>query len=169
MVAKKSIRTMFFIALITICRLALNIVWLHSMIYQYFTGHNFILQGGVHLMQKELRKTVSRAVMLLADSHYALPDEKIVVAPLACNEHFYLHVEAQPHTVLVQYQLKWRRFFYISALLNLEKYYHVATRMLSFECSAEARFSTGYQRLQRKGGRMRSFYDCLAKVKGKDG
>ncbi|MFH8134995.1 glycosyltransferase family 4 protein [Pantoea osteomyelitidis] len=86
--------------------------------------------GRVHLMQKELRKTVSRASMLITDSHYTkreltefftIPDEKIAVAPLACNNQFYPRSEADVQSVLNEYQLNWRRFFLYTGTIEPRK------------------------------------------------
>lgn len=86
--------------------------------------------GRVHLMQKELRNTVSRATMLMTDSHYTkkelieffgLQDKKIMVAPLACNEQFHPRDEKEVQTVLNEYQLKWRRFFLYTGTIEPRK------------------------------------------------
>jgi len=86
--------------------------------------------GRVHLMQKELRKTVSRAAMLITDSHYTkrelieffdLPEERIAVAPLACNALFHPRIEAEAQAVLDVYQLKWRHFFLYTGTIEPRK------------------------------------------------
>ncbi|WBG92125.1 glycosyltransferase family 4 protein [Pantoea piersonii] len=86
--------------------------------------------GRVHMMQKELRKTVLRATRLITDSHYTkrelteffnLPDEKIIVAPLACNEQFHPRLEQDAKTVLKQYKLTWRRFFLYTGTIEPRK------------------------------------------------
>lgn len=86
--------------------------------------------GRVHLMQKELRNTVSRASMLITDSYYTknelmdffgIEDNKIAVAPLACNEHFHPRDEAETQQVLEKYNLKWRRFFLYTGTIEPRK------------------------------------------------
>ena len=86
--------------------------------------------GRVHLMQKELTKTVARAAMLITDSHYTrqeltdyfgLPSEKIAVAPLACNEHFHPRCAADAQATLERYQLSWRRFFLYTGTIEPRK------------------------------------------------
>ncbi|WP_337022322.1 MULTISPECIES: glycosyltransferase family 4 protein [unclassified Pantoea] len=86
--------------------------------------------GRVHLMQKELRHTVKRAAMLITDSHYtkeelmeyfSLDENRISVAPLACNEQFYPRTEEQARTVLENYRLNWRRFFLYTGTIEPRK------------------------------------------------
>ncbi|WP_197060484.1 glycosyltransferase family 1 protein [Erwinia sp. 9145] len=86
--------------------------------------------GRVHLMQKELRKTVSRAPMLITDSYYTrqelidffgIEDKKIVVAPLACNEQFHCRNEIDVQNVLKKYNLKWRSFFLYTGTIEPRK------------------------------------------------
>ncbi|MBS0883636.1 glycosyltransferase family 4 protein [Pantoea sp. JGM49] len=86
--------------------------------------------GRVHLMQKELRNTVSRASMLITDSYYTknelkdffgIEDNKIAVAPLACNVQFRPRDEADTKYVLEKYNLKWRRFFLYTGTIEPRK------------------------------------------------
>ncbi|WP_200884510.1 glycosyltransferase family 4 protein [Erwinia oleae] len=86
--------------------------------------------GRVHLMQKELRKTVSRAAMLITDSYYTrqeltdffgIEDKKIVVAPLACNEQFHCRTKIDVQNVLNKYNLQWRSFFLYTGTIEPRK------------------------------------------------
>lgn len=86
--------------------------------------------GRVHLMQKELKKTVVRADVLITDSHFTknelieyfdLDAQKIMVAPLACNEHFQPRSEIETQQILNKYQLKWRRFFLYTGTIEPRK------------------------------------------------
>ncbi|MDF7785636.1 glycosyltransferase family 1 protein [Pantoea stewartii] len=76
--------------------------------------------GRVHLMQKELRNTVSRASVLITDSHYTkgelidffdVASDKIVVAPLAYNKNFHPRSACEVESTLIKYKLKWRQYF----------------------------------------------------------
>lgn len=86
--------------------------------------------GRVHLMQKELRKTVSRSSRLITDSFYTkrelieffdLSEDKITVAPLACNESFHPRLEEETQAILEQYRLQWRRFFLYTGTIEPRK------------------------------------------------
>lgn len=86
--------------------------------------------GRVHLMQKELRKTVSRSSRLITDSCYTkrelieffdLSEDKITVAPLACNELFHPRLEEETQAILEQYRLQWRRFFLYTGTIEPRK------------------------------------------------
>ncbi|PZD65168.1 glycosyltransferase family 1 protein [Pantoea ananatis] len=86
--------------------------------------------GRVHLMQKELRNTVSRASVLITDSYYTkrelaeffgvIPD-KIVVAPLACNKDFHPRSSAEVEFTLNKYNLKSRQFFLYTGTIEPRK------------------------------------------------
>jgi len=95
-----------------------------------FHWPQFHPSGRVHLMQKELRKTVARADRLITDSHYtkrelqeyfSVPGEQIIVAPLACNEQFHPRVEADADKILKNYNLQWRRFFLYTGTIEPRK------------------------------------------------
>lgn len=86
--------------------------------------------GRVHLMQKELRKTVSRSAMLITDSDYTktelmdffgLEDNKICVAPLACNAEFHPRNEIEVKSVLEKYNLHWRRYLLYTGTIEPRK------------------------------------------------
>ncbi|WP_210453754.1 glycosyltransferase family 4 protein [Pantoea ananatis] len=86
--------------------------------------------GRVHLMQKELRNTVSRASVLITDSYYTKRElaeffgvipEKIVVAPLACNEDFHPRSSAEVEFTLNKYNLKSRQFFLYTGTIEPRK------------------------------------------------
>lgn len=86
--------------------------------------------GRVHLMQKELRKTVSRSAMLITDSDYTktelmdffgLEDNKICVAPLACNDEFHPRNEIEVKSVLKKYNLHWRRYLLYTGTIEPRK------------------------------------------------
>lgn len=86
--------------------------------------------GRVHLMQKELRNTVSRASVLITDSYYTkrelceffgiIPDN-IVVAPLACNKDFHPRSSAEVEFTLDKYNLKPRQFFLYTGTIEPRK------------------------------------------------
>lgn len=101
--------------------------------------------GRVHLMQKELRKTVSRATRLLTDSQYTkrelieffdLPEEKIIVAPLACNEQFHPRIESETQEVLEKYRLQWRRFFLYTGTIEPRK--NILTLLRAYDSLPDA-------------------------------
>lgn len=86
--------------------------------------------GRVHLMQKELRKTVSRASMLITDSYYtknelidffSIEDNKIAVAPLACNAEFHPRNEIEVKSVLEKYNLHWRQYLLYTGTIEPRK------------------------------------------------
>lgn len=86
--------------------------------------------GRVHLMQKELRNTVARASVLIADSHYTkqeiagyfdVSSEKIAVAPLACNAQFHPREESEVLPLLNTWQLRWRQFFLYTGTIEPRK------------------------------------------------
>lgn len=86
--------------------------------------------GRVHLMQKELRNTVSRASVLITDSYYTkrelaeffgvIPD-KIVVAPLAYNRDFHPRSSAEVEFTLNKYNLKSRQFYLYTGTIEPRK------------------------------------------------
>ena len=86
--------------------------------------------GRVHLLRKELNKTVKRAVMLITDSNYTKAElsdyfsydpARIVVAPLAYNANFHPRKEYEVSSVLNRYQLKWRRYFLYTGTIEPRK------------------------------------------------
>jgi len=86
--------------------------------------------GRVHLMQKELRNTVSRASMLITDSYYtknelidffSIEDNKIAVAPLACNAEFHPRNEIEVKSVLEKYNLHWRQYLLYTGTIEPRK------------------------------------------------
>ncbi|MBN9930538.1 glycosyltransferase family 4 protein [Pantoea agglomerans] len=96
--------------------------------------------GRVHLMQKELRSTVLRASMLITDSHYTknelkdffgIEDNKIAVAPLACNEQFRPRDETDTKCILEKYNLKWRSFFLYTGTIEPRK--NILTLLLAYD------------------------------------
>lgn len=96
--------------------------------------------GRVHLMQKELRNTVSRSAMLITDSHYTkrelmqffgIENEKITVAPLAYNEQFRPRQETEVSAVLGKYQLKWRNYFLYTGTIEPRK--NIITLLKAFD------------------------------------
>lgn len=96
--------------------------------------------GRVHLMQKELRNTVSRAAMLITDSHYTkkelidffgVENDKVSVAPLGYNEQFRPRQETETRDVLNKYQLKWRSFFLYTGTIEPRK--NILTLLKAFD------------------------------------
>ena len=96
--------------------------------------------GRVHLMQKELRNTVTRAAMLITDSHYTkkelvdffgIENDKISVAPLGYNEQFRPRQETEVRDILSKYQLKWRSFFLYTGTIEPRK--NILTLLKAFD------------------------------------
>lgn len=96
--------------------------------------------GRVHLMQKELRNTVSRSTRLITDSHYTqrelseffgIEKDKITVAPLAYNEQFRPRQETDVSVVLSKYKLKWRNYFLYTGTIEPRK--NIITLLKAFD------------------------------------
>ncbi|MGK3141608.1 glycosyltransferase family 4 protein [Pantoea sp. C2G6] len=114
--------------------------------------------GRVHLMQKELRNTTLRAAMLITDSHYTkkelmeffgIADERIAVAPLACNESFHPRSETDVQSVLKKYNLRWRNFFLYTGTIeprkNILTLLQAYDRLAAHEKSAFPLVISGYR------------------------
>lgn len=95
-----------------------------------FHWPQFHPNGRVHLMQKELRNTVKRAAILITDSAYTKKEivdffdhdaNRIVVAPLAYNEHFQQRDQKNVQQVLDEYGLNWKRFFLYTGTIEPRK------------------------------------------------
>jgi len=86
--------------------------------------------GRVHLMQKELKKTVARAKVLITDSEYtktelveyfSLDANDVVVAPLASSGFFMPRQPADVHSVLNKYKLGYKQFFLYTGTIEPRK------------------------------------------------
>lgn len=86
--------------------------------------------GRVHLMQKELKKTVARAKVLITDSEYtktelveyfSLDPSDVVVAPLASSGFFMPRQPADVHSVLNKYKLGYKQFFLYTGTIEPRK------------------------------------------------
>lgn len=86
--------------------------------------------GRVHLMQKELKKTVARAKVLITDSEYtktelveyfSLDASDVVVAPLASSGFFMPRQPADVHSVLNKYKLGYKQFFLYTGTIEPRK------------------------------------------------
>ncbi|WAT02187.1 glycosyltransferase family 4 protein [Rouxiella chamberiensis] len=86
--------------------------------------------GRVHLMQKELKKTVARAKVLITDSEYTktelveyfcLDASDVVVAPLASSGFFMPRQPADVHSVLNKYKLGYKQFFLYTGTIEPRK------------------------------------------------
>ena len=86
--------------------------------------------GRVHLMQKELRKTVARAKVLITDSEYTKNElveyfdidlNNVVVAPLASSGYFTPRRESEVQAVLAKYELGYKKFFLYTGTIEPRK------------------------------------------------
>ncbi|MEG3136185.1 glycosyltransferase family 1 protein [Rouxiella sp. T17] len=86
--------------------------------------------GRVHLMQKELKKTVARAKVLITDSEYtktelvdyfSLEAANVVVAPLASSGFFAPRQQGEVQSVLDKYQLGYKQFFLYTGTIEPRK------------------------------------------------
>lgn len=86
--------------------------------------------GRVHLMQKELKKTVARAKVLITDSEYTKNElveyfgidlNNVVVAPLASSGYFTPRRESEVQAVLSKYELGYKKFFLYTGTIEPRK------------------------------------------------
>lgn len=97
--------------------------------------------GRVKLLQKELISTVERANVLITDSHFTkdevvnffgLEQDKVVVAPLACNADFHQRNENEVQFVLNKYNLMWKSYFLYTGTIEPRK--NILTLLKAYDC-----------------------------------